>query len=158
MALALIVDEMMEEDASTTVVWSNDGSEMSGVRKCVVQSLIINGVKRDLPTFGIFIETRKSLSEQIKDIAKILSIASSKKYSEKDILQKVSFLMTDSSARNLQVIEKAYEDYEIEDVPATILCNIHPLMVLPEKIKSSCQMVHDTLGNDKISSCFMVDV
>ena len=131
---------------------------MSGVGKYVVQSLHINGVKRTLPTTGIFTESRQSLEDLIKDTLKILSSASSGKYTEQMILQKVSFWMSDSTSHNLKVIEKVCDDMEVEDVPSTILCNVHPLMMFQAKVKTLCQMLHETLGNEKISNCFMVDV
>ena len=73
------------------------------------------------------------------------------------ILQKVSFWMSDSTCHNLKVIEKVCDNLEVEDVPSTILCNVHPLMMFQTKVKT-CQMLHETLGNEKISNCFMVDV
>ena len=60
MALSMIVEEIMKDDSSTTIVYSNDGSGMCGVGKYVVQSLNVNGIKRTLPTLGIFTETRES--------------------------------------------------------------------------------------------------
>ena len=54
MALARIVDDIMQEDSETCVVYYNDGSAQSGLGKYIVQSLTINGVQRSLPTFGIF--------------------------------------------------------------------------------------------------------
>ena len=158
MALSLIVDEMMDEENETAVVYANDGSGMSGVGKYIVQSLTINGKKRTLPTFGISTETRDSLSDLMKDTVRILSISTRNKYSEQEILRKVNFVMTDSTSHNLKVIEKVCEDLSVDKVPSTLLCNVHPLMMFQNKIKQLCQMLHDALGTEKITNCFMVDV
>ena len=82
MALSMIVEELMEEGTETMVVWANDGSAMSGVGSYVVQSLNINGIKRALPTVGIFTESRESLSDLMKDTVKILSTSTGYKYTE----------------------------------------------------------------------------
>ena len=158
MALSMIVEEIMKDDSDTTIVYSNDGSGMSGVGKYIVQSLNVNGVKRTLPTLGIFTESRESLADLMKDTMKMMTAASANKYSEKDLVEKIGFVMSDSTSHNLKVIEKVCEDLEVEDVPSTILCNVHPLMMFQGKIKALCQLIHDTLGNEKINNCFMVDV
>ena len=56
LALALIVEEIMSGTAC--VVYSNDGSAQSGVGNFVVQSMFVNGIQRNLPTFGVFSENR----------------------------------------------------------------------------------------------------
>ena len=85
MALNMVVKEIMEDGMNdATVVYSNDGSSQSGVGKYIVQSLSVNGVKRVLPAFGIFTESRQSLAELIKDTMHILSVATGFKYSSKE--------------------------------------------------------------------------
>ena len=79
MALHMIVKQLITGE--TCVVYSNDGSAQSGVRNYVVQSLSINGVQRNLPTFGIFTEKRETLADLVKCIIQILSAASTYKYS-----------------------------------------------------------------------------
>ena len=79
MALHMIVKQLMTGE--TCVVYSNDGSAQSGVRNYVVQSLSINGVQRNLPTFGIFTEKRETLADLVKCIIQILSATSTYKYS-----------------------------------------------------------------------------
>ena len=159
MALNMVVEEIMEDGMNdATVVYFNDGSSQSGVGKYIVQSLSVNGVKRVLPAFGIFTESRQSLAELIKDTMHLLSVATGFKYSSKDIMERVSFVMTDSTSHNLQVIEQVFEDMNIENTPGTLLCNVHPLMMFQSKIKQLCQRIHDILGNVKIDNCFMVGV
>jgi hypothetical protein len=63
MALCAIVEEIMEDGNSATVVYSNDGSSRSGVGSYVVQSFMVNGIQRCLPTFGIYTESRESLKD-----------------------------------------------------------------------------------------------
>ena len=61
---------------SACVVYSNDGSAHSGVGNYVVQSVFVNGVQRNLPTFGVFSEKRETLEDLIKCTSTILSAAS----------------------------------------------------------------------------------
>ena len=48
-------------------------------------------------------------------------------YLEHDILSKINFVMTGSTAHNIGVIEKVCEELEVE-VPKILLCNVCPLM------------------------------
>ena len=62
-----------------------------------------------------------------------MSAASGHKYSPADLLDIVSFVMTDSKSHNLHVIESVAEDLGVESVPKTLLCNAHPLMLFQNK-------------------------
>ena len=117
MALHMVVEELMRGE--------------------VVLSIPIgpaNGVQRNLSTFGIFTEKRETLADLVKCTIQILSAASAYKYSTSDIL-KIIFVMSDSTAHNLKVMEKVCEDEDVEKNPLVFLCNIHPLMMFQRKIK-----------------------
>ena len=88
-------------DNETCVVSSNDGSAESGVGKYVVQSLTINGIKRSLPTASVLTDTRETLSDLIQNTLDILSASCNHKYSSKEILEEITFIMTDSTAQGL---------------------------------------------------------
>ncbi|XP_066926157.1 uncharacterized protein [Clytia hemisphaerica] len=159
MALGLLVEDIMEDKTnSTCIVYSNDGSGMNQVGSYVVQSLSINGVRRSLPTFGVFSETKETLKDLQITTFDILSASSNRKYSNKDILKKISFVMSDSTAHNIGVIESVCEELAIDDVPKTLLCNVHPLMMFDRKIRELCQEIHNHLGGKKLADCFYVDV
>ena len=158
MALNKIVEEIMEEDSSSCVVYSNDGSSQSKVGNYVVQSLTVNGVQRSLPTFGIFSETRENLKDLTVATLDILSASTGHKYSPKDILSNITFTMTDSTSNNIGVADMVCDELEVENVPAQLLCNVHPLMLFQNKIKDLCQRIHDHIGQQKIKDCFLVDV
>ena len=79
------------------------------------------------------------------------------KYTEKQLLERIDFVMTDSTSHNLEVIENVCERFGAE-VPKTLLCNVHPLMMFQRKVKDIFQLLHDTLGKDRIVDCFLVDV
>ena len=96
MALNAIVEEIMIDDTTATV-YTNNGSSQSGVGSCVVQSLTTNGQQRTFSKFGIFTESRKSLAELEAITLKILSAASFHRYSEMDILNRIDFVMMDST-------------------------------------------------------------
>ena len=160
MALGRIVDEIMDDTSDVTVVYSNDGSARSGVGSYVVQSLTINGVHRSLPTYGIFTESRDSLKELELSTLKILSASSGFKYTSEDIVKKINFVMTDSTEHNMGVIDEVCSELEVEKnhVPLTLVCNVHPLMMFQDKVKSLYQILHSSLGAQKISECFLVDI
>ena len=104
MALHMIIEELMTGEAC--VVYFIDGSAQSGVGHYVVQSLSINDVQRNLPISGIFTEKRETLADLVKCTIQIFSAASAYKYSTSDILKKITFVMSDSTAHNLKVMEK----------------------------------------------------
>ena len=65
---------------SACMVYSNDGSTQSGVGNYVVQSLFVDEIHRNLPTFRVFSEKRETLVDLIKCTTNILSAASMYKY------------------------------------------------------------------------------
>ena len=73
MALCEIADEIMSSETDAAVTYSNDVSSMSGVGSYVVQSLIIIGVQRFLPTLTIFTEIRENLKHLELTILQIFS-------------------------------------------------------------------------------------
>ena len=158
MALNTIVHEIMNEDSETCVVYSNDGSAQSITGNYVVQSLTINGVQRSLPTFGIISETKESLKDLQLATLNLLSASTGFKFTSKQILEKINFVMTDSTAHNIGVTDMVCAELDIAKIPGQLLCNVHPLMMIQNKIKELCIKIHDELGKKKIKDCFLVDV
>ena len=72
----------------------------------------INGIRRSLPTFSIFRETRESLKELELTTLEILAACSGYSYSKSDN-KRVSFVMTDSTEHNIGVIEKVCGELDI---------------------------------------------
>ena len=105
---------------------------------------------------GIFTESKESLAEL--EIATLLSAAVGYKYSEKEILAKVDFVITDAKAHNVGVINRVCEELECDDVPSSLVCNVHPLMMFQRKVKDVYQSIHDAIGDNRIKDCFLVDV
>lgn len=58
----------------------------------------------------------------------ILSAASAYRYSW-EILKKIDFVMSDSTAHNLKVMKKICKDEGIEKAPLVVMCIVHPLMM-----------------------------
>lgn len=158
MALNIIVEELMQEGNEGKIMYANDGSATSRVGNYVVQSLVINGKQRALPTLGIFSETRDNLKELEILTLNILAAACGHNYSPKDILSRITFVMTDSTAHNLGVIENVCKELEVEETPKSLVCNIHPLMMFQGKIKQFWTELHNKFGNTKLSEAFVVDV
>ena len=66
--------------------------------------------------------------------------------------------MTDSTAHNLKVIRQVAEELNVDLIPKTLLCSVHPLMMFQGKIKELCQDIHNSFGNKKIIESFLVYV
>ena len=118
----------------------------------------MNGVQRSLPTFDIVAETKKRLKDLAVTTLDILSASTGRKYTQKQILEKVSFTMTDSTSHNVGVMDMVCEELHVDNIPPQLFCNVHPLMLFQSKIKDLCQQIHDHLGKQKIKECFLVDV
>ena len=106
----------MTSDSSSANVYSNDGSSMNKVGSYVVQSFCINGKQRALPTLPVFSESK----DTVKDTTlKMMSASTGFKYSEKEIMERIDFVMTGSTARNIGVIKEVCEQLEVanENVP-----------------------------------------
>ena len=124
----------------------------------VVQSFNISAVQRILPTLGIFAETKKSLTKLIQTTLEILFAATGCVYYESQIMAKIDFVMTDSTSQNLGVIEMVCEEVQSEYVPSSLVCIIHPLMIMERKVKQLFQVILDKIGNNEINKSFYIDV
>ena len=156
--LAGITNEIMSSEMETVVTYSNDGSALSGVGNYIVQSFSINGKQRALPTLNIFTETRASLKELQLMTYKILAASSGWKYTEKDLVEKIDFVMTDSTAHNIGVIQDVCDELETDSIPDSLICHIHPMMMFQRKVKAVWQEIHDAFGTNSIKDCFITDV
>ena len=111
MSLCNIVEGIMQ-DSETCVAYSNDGSSQSITGNYVVQSLTVNDMQRSLPTFGIFTESKESLKDLTISTLDILSAAPGRKYTPKQIFERISFIMTDSTSHNVGVMDMVCEELE----------------------------------------------
>ena len=105
LVLSGIAHYIMSSEDETVVTYSNDGSSQSGVGGYIVQSFSIDGKQRVLPTLSIFSESRATLKELELMTFQMLSAATGCKFSEKDLVEKIDFAITDSTSHNLGVIE-----------------------------------------------------
>ena len=128
----------MPSEMETVVTYSNDGSAQSGAGNYVGQSFSINGKQRALHTLNIFSETRASLKDLQLMTFKILAASSGWKYTGKDLVEKIDFVMTDSTAHNLGVIQDVCAELETENEPDSLICNVHPMMMFQRKVKQVC--------------------
>ena len=58
----------------------------------------------------------------------------------------------------LKVIEMVCKELEVNNVPKTLLCNIHPLMMFQSKLKEFFNEVQIYLGTKKLDECFKVNI
>ena len=68
-------------------------------------------------------------------------------------MAKIDFVMTDSASHKLGVIQMVCEEAENEYVPSSLVCNIHPLIIMQRKGKQLFQVIHDTSRNNEIIKC-----
>ena len=156
--LRKIVIEIMSSDSNTAVIYSNDGSAKRGVGKFIVQSFLIGNKRRVLPTLGIASENKENLAELQVHTYKMLSAASNNEYSYSDILRKVDFYLSDSAKHNLGVMNKVCEKLAVNNVPDSLLCHVHPMMMFQRKVKELWMEIHNGFGTDTIKQCFVSEV
>ena len=73
-------------------------------------------------------------------------------------IKRISFVMSDSTAHNLGVVEEVCKDLNIKEVSGSLLCNVHQLMMFDWKMKELCQKLHDCPSGEKLEDCFLVDI
>ena len=154
----IVLEIMSPESIKSAITISNDGSAQSGVGNYVVQSFFIYGKQRALPTLPIFTESQNSLAEMQLFILRMLSAASGYRFTEKDILGRIDFVVTDSTEHNMGVIEKVCQELEVDSIPDSLVCHVHPMMMFQRKLKFVFQEIHDALGHNAIKDCFLTDV
>ena len=57
-------------------------------------------------------------------ILKILLATSGYRFSEKDILETIDFVVTDSTEHNMEVIEKVCQELEVDSIPDSLVCHV----------------------------------
>lgn len=87
----------------------------------------------------------------------MLSAAYFRRYSQKAIVNRIDFVVTDSTFHSLEVTESVCKKFEVENILRT-LCNIDPLMMLQGKIIELCREIHNSLGKSRIGECLVADV
>ena len=87
---------------------------------------------------------------------KILAASTGWKYTEKELVEKIDFVMTDSTSHDLGVIEEGYAELQTDSVPDSLVCHIHPVMMFQRKIKAVWQEIHDAFGANTIKECFLL--
>ena len=146
------------DSENNVVTYSNDGSSQSGVGNYIVQSFSIDGKQRALPTLNIFTESRASLKELQLMTYKMLAAATAWKFNESDLVNKIDFVMTDSTAHNLGVIEDVCSVLQIENIPDSLVCHMHSMMMFQRKVKDVWQEIHDAFGTSTIKDCSITDI
>ena len=66
-----------------------------------------NQWKRALPTLGVFTESKESLTKLGIATLRMLSVSVGHKYSMKDIIINIDFVITDSTAHNIGVANQS---------------------------------------------------
>lgn len=87
----------------------------------------------------------------------MLSAAYFRRYSQKAIVNRIDFVVTDSTLHSLEVTESVCKKFEVENILRT-LCNIDPLMMLQGKIIELCREIRNSLGKSRIGECLVADV
>ena len=126
-------------DSHTVGTYSNDGFPQCGVGNYVVQSFSINGKQRPLPKMSIFTKSKTSLKEMQLMTFKMLAASTGWKYTEKELVEKINFVMTDSTSHNLGATEEVCAKLQTDSLPDSLVCHIHPMMMFQRKIKAVWQ-------------------
>ena len=63
--------------------------------------------------------------------------------------------MTDNTAHNIKVIEEVAKELNVDHIPKTLLCKVHPLMTFRGKIKELCQDIHNSLETRNSQNVFL---
>ena len=83
----------------------------------IAQSFSIIGKQRALGTMSIFTKSKTTLKEMQGMTFKILAVSTGWKYTEKELVEKIEFVMTDSTSHNLGVIEEVCAELQTDSVP-----------------------------------------
>ena len=118
---------------------------------------IINNKQRSIHFHNVWYFCRiKGIISCIRSNHTMLSATSFHKYSENAILNRIDFVITDSTFHSLEVNESVCKKFEVENILRNLLCKINPLMMLQGKIKELCQEKHDSLGKKKLANVFLL--
>ena len=79
------------------------------------------------------------------------------KFNESGLVNKIDFVMTDSTAHNLGVIEDVCSKLQVENIPDSLVCHVHPVM-FQRKVKDVWQEIHDAFWTSTIKDCFITDI
>ena len=88
---------------------------------------------------------------------KMLAVSTSWEDTEKELVEKTDFVMTDSTFQNLGEIEVCAE-LQTDRVPDSLACHVQPTMMFQRKIKAVWQEIHDAFGANTIKECFLTNV
>ena len=125
----------MLPDLHAVVTYSNVGYAQNGIRNYIIHSISVNGKQAAYPTISIFTESKASLKKMQPVTFKMLATATGWRYTEKDLVEKIDFVITDSTSHNLGVIEEVCTELEADSVPDSLVCHVHLMMVFQRKIK-----------------------
>ena len=155
LALAEIVNEIVNSDENTVVTYSDDGSKKQGVGSFSVQGLTVNGVYRALPTLQIASESRENLAALKIAILDILEASSS--VERTSIFEKLDFVITDQTAHNFNVENIVATTLHTDHIPDHLFCNVHPSLMFNRVITQIWSDIENAIGRDKIYSSFLVN-
>lgn len=155
MALAAIVDEIMNTDEQVTVTYSEDGSKKQGAGSFSVQGISINRMYRALPTMSIATESRRNLADLKVAVLKILEAASG--VDAKTLFDKIDFVITDQTAHNFGIETLVATDLQSDHLPEHLFCNVHPSLMFNRVLTKQWIAIETTIGRDKIYSNFLVN-
>ena len=91
---------------------------------------------KGLATMSIFTESTSCLKKRQLITFKMLAAAPGWKYTEKDLVEKIDFVITDNTSHNLGVINELCDDIGTDSVPEWLICHAHPRTMFQRKTKS----------------------
>ena len=152
--LAQIVDKIMLSGDKSTITYHDDGSRKQGTGAFSVQGISIDGVYHALPTLPIATETRANLKDLKLTTLHLLSAVSG--VSVETLFTKLDFVMTDSTAHNMEVEKLLAEELNLDHVPEHLLCHTHPVLMMTRVMDGVFKEIEATIGKDKIFASFNI--
>ncbi len=152
--LAQIVDKIMLSGDKSTITYHDDGSRKQGTGAFSVQGISIDGVYHALPTLPIATESRANLKDLKLTTLHLLSAVSG--VSVETLFSKLDFVMTDSTAHNMEVEKLVAEELNLDHIPEHLLCHTHPVLMMTRVMDGVFKEIEGTIGKDKIFASFNV--
>ena len=76
--------------------------------------------------------------------------------SKETLFSKIDFVMTDSTAHNMEVEKLLAHELDVDHVPNHLLCQVHPVFMFVRELDSVFKTIEQTIGPQKVFASFNV--
>lgn len=135
--------EILTNEETSSVTYSDDGSKMQGAGSFTVQGVTIDGKYRALPTLSTASESQKNLADLKVATLRILPAAAG--VEAKLLFEKIDFLITDQSAHKFGV-NNVFAELDSTNLPDHLFCNVHPILMFNRVLTKPWAKIEDKMG------------